>query len=399
MGQIYGRAHVTLVALTGNDSDHGLPGISAPRAVQQWTFALADTFLCQTIRPLIRQIHESDWIERGWTFQEYQASSQCLFFTVEGVFYVDYMQQTSSEDILMIYEESTGQGLVDWGHAEKTKYYTRMVNNYTSKTLTFPGDALRAFSGALYDNYQSRTLFGLPWNDFDRAILWYVEGNLGMRSPPPEAGVYPSWSWIAASGRQAVYGGRIHGLAYWARVQISDDAAHPVHQVVIANPLEEDLQFFKSKIDDNNDNKDEQETRVIAGLAWNEGCLRSPSPDDVLIDCSHERYSRYGNRARFSMTLPNQSVLDSDHQLDRSRHALKLDMQEIWRHHASVSYHDSEGQLMHAWDNVPKVHVMLIAPSFGKGKGTGVYQRLGLGVIYLKRWVEAQSKFESVVLE
>jgi hypothetical protein len=69
------------------------------------------------------------------------------------------------------------------------------------------------------------------------------------------------------------------------------------------------------------------------------------------------------------------------------------------RHFAAVSYFDTNGELMHYWDQVPRLNVMMIVPSTGKGRGEGVYQRAGLGCVYLKRWAEANPKFETVVLE
>jgi hypothetical protein len=71
----------------------------------------------------------------------------------------------------------------------------------------------------------------------------------------------------------------------------------------------------------------------------------------------------------------------------------------IMKHFAEVSYFDVEGRLLHDWDEVPALRVMMIMPSIGKGRVTQVYQRLRLGTIYLKRWVEAEPKFETVGLE
>jgi hypothetical protein len=84
-----------------------------------------------------------------------------------------------------------------------------------------------------------------------------------------------------------------------------------------------------------------------------------------------------------------------------SDHAVKDDLgrRQFAKHFEHVSYFDSEGKMMHAWDKVPALNVLMIRPSIGQGKGTGVYQRVGIGVIYLKRWVEANPVFETMVLE
>ena len=62
---------------------------------------------------------------------------------------------------------------------------------------------------------------------------------------------------------------------------------------------------------------------------------------------------------------------------------------------SGLSFMDVDGKLMHASSDVPEITVMLISPTDGGGK---VYERLGLGRVYLKRWVEAKPKFETIVL-
>ncbi|KAK7183199.1 hypothetical protein DPSP01_011424 [Paraphaeosphaeria sporulosa] len=553
MGAIYRGAAFTVVALAGDDADCGLPGVSEPRTSVQLIFTFADMCMCQGVRPLRWHIHYSEWYDRGWTFQELHASSRCLFFTNEGVFHIDYTQrERHGAEPLSVYEESTGRHVRDYlGRGNRTHYYTNMVHEYTAKTLTFPSDILRAFSGALFDNYESRTVFGLPWADFDRAVLWYVDDEDGMVAPPPGAGVFPSWSWTSAPGQKAFHAERPYGLAYWARVQTLDDVGFPVREIVVARPDENDLRLFSSmKETAQRDAEYLQKARVIAGLAWHEGCVTSHRPREISADCTRERYTeRLGDRwpdysaywrdafgrhnprdlfsaadidlserdgrlllhtqkARFVLDgprriggfydgesetlntyyirnssgrlvghllldayqayipsdadflslaagtdlllnyhaffnenaywsnadygcpchrfasntssvshrrvqhiaecrhhpsftspLPNQAELDAEHAQGTYKTHYELDMQAIWRHYAGVSYYGAGGGLMHHWHDVPVVHVMLVAPSTGQGKGTGAYQRLGLGVVYLKRWVEAGPVVGSVVLE
>ena len=67
----------------------------------------------------------------------------------------------------------------------------------------------------------------------------------------------------------------------------------------------------------------------------------------------------------------------------------------LTKHLADVSYLDIDGGLLHHWARVPELNVMLIAPSTSHGAKQQVYQRLGLGRIYLKRWVEAFPSLET----
>jgi hypothetical protein len=56
---------------------------------------------------------------------------------------------------------------------------------------------------------------------------------------------------------------------------------------------------------------------------------------------------------------------------------------------AQLSYFDIDGSLLHNWEEPPTLIVMPIAPSPLVGAGSAVYEKLGIGEIYLKRWVEA----------
>jgi hypothetical protein len=61
----------------------------------------------------------------------------------------------------------------DWSHA--FKFYSRVITEYSRKTLTYPEDVLNAFRGILssMESY-SGWIFcqGLPSQMFDWALLW-----------------------------------------------------------------------------------------------------------------------------------------------------------------------------------------------------------------------------------
>jgi hypothetical protein len=79
---------------------------------------------------------------------------------------------------------------------------------------------------------------------------------------------------------------------------------------------------------------------------------------------------------------------------------LTRDHAQAYAHHlARLSYYDINGDLMHRALYPPPLWVMLIAPSENGGEQNIVYQRLGIGRIYLKSWVEASPTFETLVLE
>ncbi|KAH7086486.1 heterokaryon incompatibility protein-domain-containing protein [Paraphoma chrysanthemicola] len=561
MGSIYRRASFTIVAAAGEDADFGLPGVSEPRPSKNSILAFADVILCQGPMSglMMTRVRRSKWFTRAWTFQELQASSKCLFFTHDGVYFLKH--STEDDPVTMEGNEPIGQCQVDQAPRElplQTTNYVDSVVEFTKRNLTYPEDILRAFSGYLETIYPSRTAYGLPWSDFDRALLWNVWYE-------PEPGLstvqllsfqdkhLPSWSWISSTGWKTFFNNsfKVFGLALWCRVQNDGDKNSSDRRLVVAEPVEADASVFGPA----NDNLQV----VFPALAWLEGCVPTPPPRDLVINCSRGQYQErldrkwrtcasywqdafgatplktvfsatniehsvlpgrllvHSQRARFTLDpsqtskrefcypftgvyegctryhirnaagrlignvlcdpLPEHASHDLGSTADflalstctdtfhyappmqeqekwsnnlyncpcRQCSAKSIDMQhrsessatafphfeecpahpgfskplpnqreldewcgnykrysrwpEIQRHFASVSYHDAEGRLMHDWYDVPKLWVMLIVPSTGKGKDDGIYQRRGIGLIYLKRWVEAKPKFKSLVLE
>ncbi|KAH7413911.1 heterokaryon incompatibility protein-domain-containing protein [Phaeosphaeria sp. MPI-PUGE-AT-0046c] len=75
------------------------------------------------------------------------------------------------------------------------------------------------------------------------------------------------------------------------------------------------------------------------------------------------------------------------------------DRKQAYAHHlAKLSYHDVNNGLLHDQELPPWLWVMLIAPRENDALQSKVYERICIGRIYLKRWVEASPVFESLVL-
>jgi hypothetical protein len=64
-----------------------------------------------------------------------------------------------------------------------------------------------------------------------------------------------------------------------------------------------------------------------------------------------------------------------------------------------LSYYNNNGQRLNSMDSIPFIWAMLIVPSPDNGKERKLYRRLGIGKIFLKRWVESSPSFETIVLE
>jgi hypothetical protein len=91
MHVVYKGASVTLIAAGGNDAESPLHGLRSDTrlAERSWIIPTGGGNLKLAIaKPGLQELLAStEWISRGWTFQEDILSSCCLYFTREEVFY------------------------------------------------------------------------------------------------------------------------------------------------------------------------------------------------------------------------------------------------------------------------------------------------------------------------
>ena len=208
MDGIYSQAVATIVALNSLSAASALPGFQ-----RGTTPALATSesihelgIRVESLRPqhLGAQIHQAPYETRAWTFQERLLSRRCLLFTYTGVYFhcseeLTPMQEcqlpdcdphfnTLPECLLANSSTQPSQASIFFGYAQ-------LVREYTKRHLSYPSDALNAFSGIL-ELFKYRCggeiNNGLLTSIFDVALLW---------SPVRDAqhctrnARFPSWSW------------------------------------------------------------------------------------------------------------------------------------------------------------------------------------------------------------
>lgn len=229
MGQIYARSLVTIVAAASTDANSGLPGInSQARSKQRILGPLKGGALLSSCGPKFRKqlrdtkykeewryLAHSKWDTRGWTFQEKVLSRRCLFFMEEQVYWecqcASWCEDTCLEasperhlrwdgpDVRFFSETDFPAGKQMVGE-DVIWALSRLIEEYTSRALTFEKDAYRAFSGLvqiLEDLTGARFLQGIYVSTFSRSLHWHDEGSSTLRSGDE----FPSWSWLAWTGR------------------------------------------------------------------------------------------------------------------------------------------------------------------------------------------------------
>lgn len=242
MDRVYSGAICTIVAAQGATANSGIEGIrqhyvpqvgqptSQRRKLQQVHVSLRGGM--SLIAPLAAQNHKLDdsvWNIRAWTFQERLLSRRLIVFT-HGQMIWHCRRMICREDMsvadsgvpypplqwLSLKPQhmgvDTGSKWID-GSTEITRHgatrlvrsavfaeYTRAIEEYTHREISYQSDVLNAFAGLLHifsRFFRCKTLLGLPESLLDVALLWKPTTQLQRRSG------FPSWSWAGWVGRVA----------------------------------------------------------------------------------------------------------------------------------------------------------------------------------------------------
>ncbi|KAL7660870.1 hypothetical protein ACMYSQ_000303 [Aspergillus niger] len=260
MGEIYSHSYLTLVDLEGISMDHGLPGVSQPTAggiyqAQGMSLRARDG----TFSGLVTN---SKWKSRGWTFQEAMLSPKLLLFADAGVLF----ECSQASQQATKFNWPTSSDLLFTPAQE----YEILVNDFTSRTLTFNADILEAFSGIMHWKYGTEHYFGLPYCEFVKGMLWYPHtrsdrGTTVARSAKTGDSIFPTWSWSSVMGPVSLYGDAYtHALlGVWGIPSVKTEGL--VH-IIRPHPVDSD----------NSDRSLVQ--RLGVALAWKEGCFPEPLP-------------------------------------------------------------------------------------------------------------------------
>lgn len=234
MGDIYAAASLTLIAATGSDPTHGLPGIFPNARSPIGIHEELDSNLTLTALPCIggeQDVAESIWATRAWTFQEGYLTRRRLIFTdTQYLFVCNSERRYEIGNII-----PGGEEMLRWmprkiqlqnfnsfprdpeieryNRRETARMSMRYLEEYTSRRLTFDSDALCAIVGALNvlarnDKYQAYYhLWGVPFVfESGKVEAMSREGNImGLmwvhKNPARRRSEFPSWSPVGWCGK------------------------------------------------------------------------------------------------------------------------------------------------------------------------------------------------------
>ena len=220
MHLVYGQAALTIIAAAGEDSDYGLPGVSDRKRTIQDSLAVGDDVFMRTFPYMSVALAASRWATRGWTLQEAVLSKRRLIFTDQQIAFqcngmhcyeavkwpYELMHAKSSPRFAENVPGSPFSRLIinprSWNQEKSYSSLVEILEEYSTRTLTYSSDTLNAFLGVLA-SFSTRKdpiyhVWGVAvvtqYNSWDLKIYWV------HRKPCSRLTQFPSWSWAGWSG-------------------------------------------------------------------------------------------------------------------------------------------------------------------------------------------------------
>jgi len=176
MDLVYASALVTIIVAAGEDADSPLPGIrEGSRTVFQGHVEVGKKlFLMQTAMQLnSRNLANSKWNSRRWTFQERLLSRRAFIFTSDQV-YFNCETSTWMEEAIFELEHPkfsfcTQIGCSNEGDIGEPKFsnkaFRTYISQYSERQFSYPADYLPGFLGIIR-RMEHNTGESLHWGRF-----------------------------------------------------------------------------------------------------------------------------------------------------------------------------------------------------------------------------------------
>ncbi|KAI9742117.1 MAG: hypothetical protein M1834_000507 [Cirrosporium novae-zelandiae] len=195
MGNIYQNSFCTIAAAGSASSRDGLfiprHDIDAPVAIPYVPgpnqVAKGEFYIYPARHTFPKCVQETTWNKRGWVLQERILSRRIILFA-EGQTFFECQRSSQGEDRVPL----TVYG-ADWD-------WCLLVEDYTQRALTQPGDKLYALAGLAENMARQRGKQysnGIWCENLHLYILWCSKQGIMERPLSRRA---PSWSWAALDG-------------------------------------------------------------------------------------------------------------------------------------------------------------------------------------------------------
>lgn len=257
MDRIYQFADLTIVAMAGNDSSYGLPGVGYRARKRQRRFKSGDFVYIEVMKDPWEVHRDSKWDTRAWTYQEWAFSRRSLAFgDYEAWFSCCLIEgeacRESDSFVLQpdsAHEVSSYLKPLNYGTSSKSPWSIgKEIEIGVRKSISSTGDRLNSLSGILR-SFQDQEhpvyhLYGIPilppygaWDIWygtkgvrlERSIMdgfvvglsWQHDDSKGCRDRRiSREKEFPSWSWAGwkewgQEGETITWHSRLRSRAEW----------------------------------------------------------------------------------------------------------------------------------------------------------------------------------------
>ena len=230
MDEIYRSSVMTIVAVSGENSNAKLPGIEkGSRNIVQIVETIGSVQFVTGLNRFHLFFDRCKWNTRAWTYQEQLLSPRLLFMAPEQVF-LKTRNLNFQEDTVGLtrqYQRDTvritaSKNWASWLEVQCQMLHVRqhsipivetvnfhtyidVVENYKKRSLSYPKmDFWNAFSGIVSELeaiFRGPILHGLPQTEIEEALLWYWDGDSVQMKDDEGTYLSPSYGWLAWTGK------------------------------------------------------------------------------------------------------------------------------------------------------------------------------------------------------
>jgi hypothetical protein len=204
MADIYACAQLTIVAASGEDSDHGILHTSTKSNSSFFPVSLGSLQLLPVPKQseALKALRTSTWASRAWTFQECYFSRRRLFFVGGQVIYICNYRNAR----LMPAGWSPSQENSILQSRDTRFRVMELMRAYSGRQMTYESDALAAIVSSLNTLIKGtmKHIWGLPLRRLGPPEVIpasYSDGELGLfwrhELPCYQRSGFPSWSPVA----------------------------------------------------------------------------------------------------------------------------------------------------------------------------------------------------------
>lgn len=396
MAKVYGKSHCTLAALSSKNSSEGCRLNESIQSSLNTPYVEVENEGDSTT-PRVRIFKElpRTWIEefngrpdetiaetesplrtRAWVLQEKELSNCTIYFgknqllwesqgfkATSQIPWEEMKPKKQSDTPRMVYMTDKGKKM----QGGPPRPWFELVEDYTSRSLSFPGDKLIAFSGLAkkFEQYRGHYYGGIWSTDFLDGLLWRTKDDSASR---PKY-LAPSWSWASLMGPVTYDSLRIEPDKDYAHFEHPEDVYDGLHTI--------DIKSVDVSLEDNTKPYgDIREGRLILGGVR---CIKVECGGKGVVHFPDGGQPLIRNERTIGCFYPD---IASETALVKEAHCVALHSESIW----SLDRH--EFRLKQDREMISLVMGIVVA----KLPKSREFSRIGLA-----RWID-ESLFDSVQL-